>query len=94
MYHERNLFAVACLVAAPWSNAKRKDVARYPGRHKILGQIFEGRISYNGLENWRKGTRKPPQWARDTLAAHLEREAITRLEIAKQLRGTNEKAAP
>ena len=27
-----------------------------------------------------------PQWARDTLAAHLEREAITRLEIAKELR--------
>lgn len=30
-----------------------------------------------------------PQWARDTLAAHLEREAFTRLEIAKELRKCN-----
>jgi hypothetical protein len=72
---------------APYADADSVAplVPRYPGRMTLWRQTFPS-VSIFTIYGWRSGRRKMPQWARDTLAAHLEREAITRLEIAKELR--------
>lgn len=89
----------ALRTVAPWSASPAGTGPRYPGRFAIWREIFGNRVGYEGIRNWDKGHRPAPQWARDTLAAHLEREAFTRLEIAKELRkpaatSKNEKSPP
>ena len=79
------------LLWAPWSNSPRKDVPRYPGRNARLLALFQNRVSLETIQAWRYGNREPPQWAKDLLASHLEREAHERLAAAAALR--NEKSA-
>jgi hypothetical protein len=79
-----NVPKTALLAAAPWSYSIR-DPVRPPPRHETWLAIFEHKVGIETILAWKKGYRKMPQWARDTLAAHLRREAMERLRIADEL---------
>ena len=86
-----NAFEHAIRLLIPWTNARRKSVPRFPGRLIILAALLEDRAHYETVKKWRAGTRRAPQWAKDILASHLERDAHERLKAAAALR--NEKGA-
>lgn len=80
-----NAFAAAYLLLFPWTNARRHDVARFPGRDAATQAMFGHRAKIDTVRSWRKGWRNPPQWACDMLANHLRRSAAEQLRVADLL---------
>jgi len=74
------------LLYAPWSNSRRTDVPKYPGRNARLLALFQNRVSLETIQAWRYGNLLPPQWAKDILANELERQAKELSEVVRQLR--------
>jgi len=86
-------FAHALELIAPWVNSPRPGMMRYPGRNALIAAALQGRASFEAIKGWRYGRRSAPQWARDMLASHLERDAAERIAVARQLRETIERRA-
>ena len=78
-------FERAALLLCPWSNAAPLR-AYWPGRYARLIELLEGRAAIGALQGWRFGRRQAPQWAKDMLANHLEREIAERAEAIRLLR--------
>lgn len=75
----RALYAVA-----PWSLAASAEPA-YPGRHAIWRQLLPG-VALVTIRSWLAGRRAMPQWARDKLAAELDRRIALYSEISAALK--------
>lgn len=68
----------ASLALYPWMASDE-----YPGRIKGLLALFRNRVAYVTIRNWRRGTRRTPQWALDIILAELiERRAALDHAIA------------
>lgn len=85
-------FDMAVRTLLPWSNSPQPGALNYPGRTTLLRRILL-QAPYDEIRKWRNGRRNPPEWAIDTLAAHLDRMADQASEAARQLR-ESKKPAP
>jgi hypothetical protein len=85
-------FEAAVQLLCPWTNSTQPGLPRAPGRYQRIVELLERRAQYGAIHGWRFGRRTPPQWAKDLLASHLEREAQERWQAAAALRA-NEKSA-
>ena len=85
-------FELAVQLLCPWTNSTQPGLPRAPGRYQRITDLLGGQARYGAIHGWRFGRRRAPQWAKDLLASHLEREARERLETAAALRA-NEKGA-
>jgi len=50
-------------------------IARFvpSNKHREIEKLFENRVPYNHIKQWRYGRRHTPQWARDIIDARVER---------------------
>lgn len=79
-----NHFDAAIRLLFP-SVANRYKRVRYQGRNATLATLFP-KAAFETIRSWRKGHRKPPEYARDILAARLDLLSQQAAEIAKALR--------
>lgn len=71
----RTPFNAAMEALFPWS------IATYPGILKGASTTLLGRVRDHCIRDWRRGTRRAPQWAIDLAAAAI-RERMASLEHA------------
>src|ERR1700732_3617003 len=64
--HRDTLLNHAAMPLFPWEHT-----GEYPGRIKGLLALFQNRVAYVTIRNWRRGTRRTPQWALDVMATEL-----------------------
>lgn len=63
---KRATFNTAAQILWLWS------VADYPGIGKGMSLVLQNRAKDHSIRDWRRGTRRPPQWALDLLADAMQ----------------------
>ena len=64
----------------------RPTPGSYPGRRASVLALLGNRVSWKLVQAWAAGFRKPPAWANELMARHLEQKARHMLWIASELR--------
>ena len=71
----------------PWIGSHaRPTPGSYPGRRASVLALLGNRVSWKLVQAWAAGFRKPPAWANELMARHLEQKARHMLWIASELR--------
>jgi hypothetical protein len=79
-------FEIAIRALSPWTSCYVAGAPRFPGLQHYLVELLGHRVEYGAIHGWRFGRRRPPRWAVEVLAAHLDRMASEASEAARLLR--------
>lgn len=75
----RQIATAGGLWLGPWS------AYHYPGRTRILHEVFGRAVTSQSIKDWRSGRSPLPVWAALMMADAISTRAVAGLEIAKQL---------